>query len=72
MRERERERGSGELREGLTLLDKNNDTAAGLRGIERKNARPGVSAIISQSRIFRDPERESELRLDSWIQIRFT
>ena len=52
-----RKRGSRKFREGQALPDENDD-AAGVRGITRENARPGVSAIRTHSRESRDPERE--------------
>ena len=39
------------------MPDENNDAAASVRGITRKNARPAVGAIRSQSRESRNPER---------------
>ena len=45
------------FREGYTLLDENDDATASVRVIGRKNARPGVSAIRSQTKESRNPER---------------
>ena len=39
------------------MSDENDDTATSVRGITRKNARPGVGAIRLQSRESRDPEK---------------
>ena len=39
------------------MPDKNDNTAASMRGIEGENARPGVGAIRAQSREPRNPER---------------
>ena len=39
------------------MSDENDNAAAGVRGIRRENARPGVGAIRTQSRESRNPER---------------
>ena len=39
------------------MPDKNDDAAAGVRVIRTKNARSGMIAIKSQSRVSTDPER---------------
>ena len=53
----QRNGGGRQLREGYALPDKNNNTTAGVCDISRKNLRPGVAAIRSQSRESRDLER---------------
>ena len=52
-----REIGGRKFREGNALPDENDDAAAGMCGITRENARPGVGAIRMQSRESRDPKR---------------
>ena len=39
------------------MPDENDDAAAGVRGVRRENATPGVGAIRTQSRESRNPER---------------
>ena len=51
------ERRGRKFRERLALPDENDDDAASVRAIIRENARPGVGAIISQSRESRNPEK---------------
>ena len=53
-----KQRNSGrKFKEKLALPDENDDAITGVWIIRRKNAKPGVSTIGSQSSVFRDPER---------------
>ena len=54
---RRRKRGGRKFRKRQALPDENDNAAAGVRVIRRKNARPGVGAIRTQSRESRNPEK---------------
>ena len=45
------------------MPDENDNAAAGVRGIRRENARPGVGAIRTQSKEFRNPERGRRVKI---------
>ena len=45
------------------MPDENDDTAASVRGITRKNARPGEGAIRTQSRESRNPGRGRRIEI---------
>ena len=45
------------------MPDYNDDTAASVRGIRRKNAKPEVGAIRTQSRESRNPERGRRVKI---------
>ena len=66
-----RERKGRKFKERKALPDENYDADASVRGITKENARQGVGAIRTQSREFRNLEKD-KLRLDSWIQKRST
>ena len=46
------------------LPEENNDATARVRAISRKNARPGVSAMRSHSRVSTDRKRERQVKVD--------
>ena len=60
-----RKRGGRKLKEGLSLPDENDDVAASVSDISRKNTRPGSGVIRKQSREFRIRNEEDKLRLNS-------
>ena len=45
------------------MLDENDDAAASVCDINRKNTRSGVGAMGSQSRESRDPERGRQIKI---------